>query len=336
MLSDKFFLIKEESNYNVMIETLFKEANIPDYIESKHSKWVCLLNKQRVQKILGWCINLFMRKKYGIYNFFKQINIDTQKKYIIFLNSSFINSHYSPQVMQYYKRKWPNMVFVLLYIDVVSHPVSRHANLLREKGVFDLIYTVDKNDAKKYSMFFTRTPYSKVKKLKRNLVKKDIYFCGVTKDRGNMIIEILDKAIKNHIAINMDIYCNDLEKKRFSDRECVNVLSDYVNYLDLLEKTIDANCILDLVQTGQTALTLRPYEAVVYNRKLLTNNKAIFDFEFYNEKYMKYFESVSDIDWRWIMEKCEIDYGYKNQFSPNKFINRIINDEENRTWKKNQ
>ena len=70
----------------------------------------------------------------------------------------------------------------------------------------------------------------------------------------------------------------------------------------------------------QKALTLRPYEAVVYNRKLLTNNRSILDFKYYNSRYMQLFERAEEIDWDWIAADTEVDYGYQGDYSPRKLL----------------
>ena len=54
---------------------------------------------------------------------------------------------------------------------------------------------------------------------------------------------------------------------------------------------------------------------------------------FYDARYMKYFETVSDIDFDWVRRKEKIDYHYNNEFSPvyllDKIANKIKDDEKN-------
>ena len=316
MEQNQFYLIKEDSNYNTMIDFMFKESEVIDFTEPKQSAIVKLLVKNKLQKVLGWLVNPFLKNRFQICYYFKKINSGKKKCYLIFLNSSFINSKIPASVMKAYKKKWPNMIFVLLYIDIVAHPVSDHANKLRENGVFDIIYTVDEKDAKKYSLNFIRTPYSRVDKYKNIAIENDIYLCGVTKDRGSTLISLIDNARNNDVNIQMDVMCKEEERTSFLERKCVNLLDDYVTYDTLLYNSLNAKCILDLVQKGQSALTLRPYEAVVYNRKLLTNNRSILEFEFYDPRYMQYFENIDDIDWEWVKEDIDVDYGYNGEFSP--------------------
>lgn len=86
---------------------------------------------------------------------------------------------------------------------------------------------------------------------------------------------------------------------------------------------LKASCILEIVQKGQIASTLRPFEAVVYNRKLLTNNKCILSFSFYDPRFIQCFEDTSKIDWGWVVDGVLAEYEYKNDFSPLKLLENI-------------
>ena len=67
---------------------------------------------------------------------------------------------------------------------------------------------------------------------------------------------------------------------------------------------------------------------MVYNKKLLTNNKNVKKFKFYNPEYMKVFEKIEDIDWKWLHEIINVNYHYDGSFSPLRFIKEI----EDRAW----
>ena len=215
----------------------------------------------------------------------------------------------------------------MFYIDIIEHPVSKHANILRKMGIFDLIYTVDEGDAIKYNLNLFPTPYSIIKEYTSIVPKNDIYFCGVTKDRGNKIKRILDAIDKNNITTKMDIFCNSMEyqdMKAYQKIANIYENSNYIPYLKVLERTLQAKCILELVQENQKALTLRAYEAIAYNRKLLTNCKTILNFKYYNPSYIQYFENIDDIDWNWVKMDIDIDYNYNGEFSPKVLIDDIL------------
>ena len=67
-------------------------------------------------------------------------------------------------------------------------------------------------------------------------------------------------------------------------------------------------------------------EAICYNKKLLTNNKSIFEFPYYNPQYMRYFSDISQIDMEFLKREETVDYGYNGDYSPLNFIKRIETD----------
>ena len=55
-----------------------------------------------------------------------------------------------------------------------------------------------------------------------------------------------------------------------------------ISYRENLEKISGTNAILDIVSGGQHGLTLRPLEAMYFNKKLITNDENLKNFDFYH------------------------------------------------------
>ena len=67
--------------------------------------------------------------------------------------------------------------------------------------------------------------------------------------------------------------------------------------------------------------TLRTREAIIYNKKLITNNKRIKEKSFYKEKYINVFKSSSDIDVEFVLRDQNVNYAnYQEEFSPMNFL----------------
>ena len=81
---------------------------------------------------------------------------------------------------------------------------------------------------------------------------------------------------------------------------------------------------MEILQKNQHGATLRYFEAVCYNKKLLTNNKDIIYYPFYNSKWMKVFTNISEIDIEWLRTNENIDYKYSGEFSPKLLIDKIL------------
>ena len=96
-----------------------------------------------------------------------------------------------------------------------------------------------------------------------------------------------------------------------------------MTYKEVLEEVQKTNCVIEFVQKGQRSQTLRYFETVCYNKKLLTNNPNVKNLKFYNEKYMKVFDKFDDIDFEWVKTKENVDYGYNGEFSSKYFIEEL-------------
>lgn len=318
-------LLQHNNPYAVVLERqIFAEA-IDNGILDVNSETgfrgiAAFLSKRKLQKFIGKITASWILNQTVLMDYLKSAKESNNKPIVLFLNSVFTEIRYPVDALLYLKSKY-DAVFVLYYIDTISRGVSIYANYLREKGVFDLIYTFDEMDAHKYKLAYWRTPYSKMNM--RESSDFDLYFCGVDADRENVIQEISNVP---ELECFMDlIRTSEGGEFEGDSRITVHSVKDIMPYKEVLEKTLKANCILEIVRPGQVGFTLRVFEAVVYNKKLLTNNVSVTKFQFYNPKYMKVFEKVENIDWEWVKSKDDVDYHYDGSFSPLRFIEEIKN-----------
>ena len=85
-----------------------------------------------------------------------------------------------------------------------------------------------------------------------------------------------------------------------------------------------ANVLLEIVIPGVGAgATLRYYEAVMYGKKLLTNNPTVKELSFYDERFIRYFEKPEDIDLEWVKAREKVDYNYTGEFSTANFCRKL-------------
>lgn len=98
-------------------------------------------------------------------------------------------------------------------------------------------------------------------------IQHDFSFIGKNKGR-ELLLNQLESNLKLQ-GYKTDFYITDSSNQIMS-------------YTEYVTKSIDAKCIVEIVQKGQTGMTLRPIEALLYNRKLLTNNPHILQEDFYH------------------------------------------------------
>lgn len=233
---------------------------------------------------------------------------------VVLMNGVF--NYYDAAFIDYIRKK-NDAKFACIFLD----PVNRLANdrILNQILIskMDYIGTFDKCNADQYSWHYIGNVYSKINMESNNEPEIDLYFLGVNKDnRLDILSQIVDKS-------------GGLRKRFILSGHCLrdtwkeDILCKSISYKENISNVMKSNCLLELVQEGQVGATARYCEAVVYGKKLLTNNRDVRSLPFYNEKYIKIFNTVDEIDFDWVKEYVHIDFQYKDEFSPNHIINQI-------------
>ena len=127
--------------------------------------------------------------------------------------------------------------------------------------------TFDSEDAKTFNLNHLNTFYNM--NVPRDLdddheIKYDFYFLGVPKDRGDII-----KQMQDNLSSYNNLFVVPLHP------------SQYITYSENIRNIKSARCLVDITQQQQYDITLRPLEALAYERKLITNNVNIKEYPFY-------------------------------------------------------
>ncbi len=198
---------------------------------------------------------------------------------------------------------------------------------------WDEIYSFDPADVDKYGYTYLGTNYyskhdlEAARKQFPDEPESTVYYTGGLKGgREELILSVFDRLQRNEISTNFNLSISGerrLQAKPFS--ESIHYYSGgWIPYERVLSGVDQTKVILDVHQNGQTGPSLRYYEAVCYNKKLLTNNAAIKTLPYYDQRYMKVFETAEDIDLDWIRENIEVDYHYKGDFSPIYMLDTVL------------
>lgn len=211
---------------------------------------------------------------------------------------------------------------VLYFLDDMANVNSKIALKKTQKIRFDLVFTFDKKNAEDYGFRHVYSMYSRLEQM-TDVQKYGAVFIGSDKGRFDIIEKIYDRLIqetapdKHFFSVFQTSEANAL---KYKDKMRINQSMDYREVVKVVQQS---NCIIDIVIGEQSGLSLRAYEAIAYNKKLITNNPEIFNFPYYDERFMQYFSNVEDIDLEFIMKKTEVNYEYGEEYSPKRFLRRI-------------
>ena len=190
--------------------------------------------------------------------------------------------------------------------------ILRLANMFCEQWTFDIL------DAKKYGWKLNTQFYFCCNKNKACEIKQ-AFFCGLDKGRF-CIIKRIETFLKKY-NIGTDIHMIGLRGKVY-DRPWVK--SNFLSYAEVLKKIYNSKILIDIVQPGQVGLTMRVMEAIMLNKKLITNNKYIASEPWYNKNNVYIIGVDSDEDFTsFVINGTEIDEKVKIYYDFSTWLDRF-------------
>jgi hypothetical protein len=140
-------------------------------------------------------------------------------------------------------------------------------------------WSFDKYDAKSFNIRYNGTFFveSYLSKFNKTKTIQDLFFIGKDKGRYNDIKTLesnfYNLGLKTEFLIINDRPLNFLSKHQYSKP---------ISYDKVLAQISKSRMLLDYNQKNQSGLTLRVMESIFLQKKLLTSNSKIIEYEFYN------------------------------------------------------
>lgn len=286
-----------------------------EYIEdpikySSSNRLKILLYKIHYNPYLNWRWNLPF-KKVWFSSFYNKIH----SKPLCFI---FLMDWCSPSykgLIDVLRKKYADARFVLYLEDLVE----RHNISLEEVQKFDLSISYDKGDAAKYGFEYMPTFLSKVD-LSTEGISYDCNFIGLPKNRLPIIYQLFESL--TNAGLKCDFIVSSLKDKN-SRIDGIQYIRKDMSYWDYLHHVANAKCLVEVLQKNCSGYTLRTWEALLYGKKLLTNNPEILKAPFYNEQQFIYFEDPYKIDIDRIKRNIDVPFFDTEKISPLNLFNLI-------------
>ncbi len=149
-------------------------------------------------------------------------------------------------------------------------------------GYFDRFFSFEKKDCEIYGFnFITNFNYFDKQQAEQHYFLKAFTIQSLSKGRLytlNNIAEIFNSyGINNYSFIIYGKYISGLNKQ-------IEFRSSRTDFTCLKEKFETSEIIIDLVREQQNGLSFRFFEAMAYEKKVITTNKDVATYDFYNPK----------------------------------------------------
>lgn len=156
---------------------------------------------------------------------------------------------------------------------------QRCSKILHVLPYFDEVFSFEKEDCKKYNLKFAPNwIYNSSIDTNNNKFDYQV-FSVITKDKRLPILsKIADNLKLNNINYKIFVYNKNYKKRT----ENIDYINEYISLSDVEEYINKTQVLLDVNRKGQSGLTFRVFESLGLQKKLITTNSDIVNYDFYN------------------------------------------------------
>ncbi|MBP7173035.1 MAG: glycosyltransferase [Cloacibacterium sp.] len=178
-------------------------------------------------------------------------------------------------------KKFTNKYLAYLYDSTMRNPVGHIID------VFDKVYSFDKKDIKKYG-FSATTNYNYL--LKKNVNdqenKLDLFYIGSYDERLKVLYKLSEKLDDFKLKYQFVIVGKKSRKKALFNSSKLHskfyFTTKRIPHAEIPNYYEKSRVILDLVREHQSGLSFRIFEAMALQKKIITTNPFVKEYDFYN------------------------------------------------------
>lgn len=289
MITDNF---KNKRILFLSVQTFNYEKVIADKLRSLGSV-VYYYDERPANSILVKGIIRLKRSAYQkkINSYYKEIlknTIGTNFDFFFVIKGEVLPSFFLEEL----KKRNPKCIFIFYSWDSFSN----NPNAVSILKYFDRKFTFDAKDAILYNLdfrpLFFIDEYSEIYKRNNKLINYNLLFLGTAhSDRyriGNAVVNWCDSQnllsyAYYYMPSRLVYVFKMLFDSSFHRFEYKKLSFKSLNVNDIIALYNESSVILDINHPGQNGLTMRTFEALGAGKKIITTNKEIKNYPFYNE-----------------------------------------------------
>ncbi|WCM43024.1 hypothetical protein MG290_04955 [Flavobacterium sp. CBA20B-1] len=156
---------------------------------------------------------------------------------------------------------------------------------------FNQYFTFEEEDALKYNLKKISNFY--IHRFSDKKVHYDAFFFGSKDSRLHNISKLI-AYLKNK---NWNAKALLVGKKTTNDKtDGVEIIKNGIPFAEIYKFAENTQIVIDISHPNQKGLSMRPYEALGLERKLITNNSEIKKYDFYNPNNIYIIEDFDNLD----------------------------------------
>ncbi|MBK5273114.1 MAG: hypothetical protein JJE22_19105 [Bacteroidia bacterium] len=150
---------------------------------------------------------------------------------------------------------------------------------------FDKFFTFEQRDAKDFNLSFLPNFYYPNTSIDSTIKPEfDLTFLASFDQRFETLLEIVKSLQPLNLKSEILILAPSGIPAKYQNETTIHWISEPLSNKKALEKMRTSIVILDIAQAGQEGLSFRIFEALSLQKKIITTNQTVIDYDFYNPK----------------------------------------------------
>jgi hypothetical protein len=147
------------------------------------------------------------------------------------------------------------------------------------KGIFERIYSFDIEDVEKFGFIaLTNFIFLKKKEIKKSF-KNPVFLIMSLDER----LTVLNLVVEKLSSLGIDSKCIVVSPKQpESLHPSIEYLKENKNSIEVQDLMNESEIFIDLIRKNHNGLSFRIFEALAMQRKIITTNQSIKNYDFYN------------------------------------------------------
>ncbi|TXF77219.1 hypothetical protein [Chryseobacterium sp.] len=162
--------------------------------------------------------------------------------------------------------------------------LKRNPEIAEKIALFSRFFVFDKADAdeEKNIFFLPNFYFDYPEDYKKNHVNYDVLYIGTyMQERFSKLLAIRDSLRKIHLKSKILLISFDKKISKQHSSEGIEFSSQIIDYPENLELVKQSKTLLDLKLKDHNGLSFRFFEALKYEKKIITDNESVMNYPFY-------------------------------------------------------
>ncbi len=185
---------------------------------------------------------------------------------------------------------------------------------------FDTVYSYDKVDVENYKFEFI-TNYIYDTQIEKVPITSTVF--NITSFDARF--PFLEK-LATYFSVNKISFHFIVKKDKMFEHDTIEIIQNYLSIADVKKKMACSSVLVDIQKENQQGLSFRIFEALGYQKKIITNNQDVVNYDFYNPNNIyvisetNYTIPFSFFD----SEYLEIDPLIRNKYTLKSWISKVF------------